>query len=536
MGGMRPDRQLLFALDTDRYRIGRSLMIRGLGFIYLIAIASWWSQVSLLVGEEGLVPATRLHEWVSQQLEKTGESAFCALPGLFWLTGTSNFVLHISCFFGCLLALLVIFGRLTGPCLVGLWFIYLSLVNTGGVFMSFQWDILLLEAGFLSLFLCQWERKTAWVNPPPLSVINRIALVWSWILIAKLMFFSGWVKLAWASEASPEWWPDGTALTFHYMTQPIPTWTAWWAHHLPDWFHRISLIPMYLIELVLPFAIIFGRWGRLAAATGFILLMSLILITGNYTYFNWLTITLCLPLIHDRLWPLWFRKWLQFEPLGIVPPPVLKPLVIRLVLVGPVILTLALLNGHVILRDLRGVPDRAQTSASSASWLGSMNASLAPFRFVSGYGLFRTMTTERPEIIVEGSEDGTEWLVYDFVWKVDEISDSPKFVAPHQPRVAWQFWFAALEGHFDYRSSNAAWIESLILKLLEGDSKVQSLIKNNPFPETPPKFIRARLFRYEFTTPDERKETGDWWKRSVIGEYLPAVSHPPATTVDDPQS
>jgi hypothetical protein len=136
------------------------------------------------------------------------------------------------------------------------------------------------------------------------------------------------------------------------------------------------------------------------------------------------------------------------------------------------------------------------------------------------------MTTERPEIIIEGSSDGLQWFAYDFAWKVDGIADRPRFVAPHQPRVAWQFWFAALEGRFDYRSANAVWIESLVLKLLEGDRSVDVLIKDNPFPDTPPRLIRARLMRYEFTTPEEKRETGDWWKRVVVGEYLPAVSRP----------
>lgn len=522
----KPEWRRIFALDTDCHRIGRSLTTRGLGLIYLIAIASWWSQISLLVGEEGLIPASRLHEWVSQRTEGTGRHPFFALPGLFWFTGTADALLHGACFVGCLLALLVIFGCLTGPALTGLWFLYLSLVNTGGVFMSFQWDILLLEAGFLSLFLCRWELKTAWLNPPPLSFINRMALVGTWLLIAKLMFFSGWVKLAWASEASPEWWPDGTALTFHYMTQPIPVWTAWWAHQLPEWFHRLSLIPMYLIELVLPFAIIAGRRGRLAAALGFTVLMVLILITGNYTYFNWLTILLCLPLIHDGFWPVSFRKWLKFDPRELAPRPALKPLTVTLALAGPAILTLGLLNLHIVLRDLRRAPETASASPPS-SWLQRISTVLAPFHLASGYGLFRIITTERPEILIEGSRDGTEWLAYNFAWKVDGISDRPEFVAPHQPRVAWQFWFAALEGRFDYRSSNALWMESLIRKLLEGDEKVQALLNYNPFPDKPPQLIRARLFRYEFTTPEERKGTGDWWKRSVIGEYLPAVSLPP---------
>jgi len=522
----KPDWQFIFGPDTDRHRIGRSLFIRGMGIIYLVAIASWWSQVALLVGETGLAPAARLVEWITQQADGAGRAPFWSLPGLFWLTGTSDFALHLLAFAGCLLSLLVIFGRLVGPALAGLWLIYLSFVNSGGVFMSFQWDILLLEAGFLSLFFCRWEWKTAWLDPPPLTVVNRIALVWSWFLIAKLMFFSGWVKLAWDSETHPEWWSEGTAMTFHYMTQPLPTWTAWWAHHLPMWFHKASLVPMYIVELALPFAVIFGRWGRLAAFWGFAGLMILILLTGNYTYFNWLTIVLCLPLLHDRLWPEWLRRRLDFEPLGLTPRPELRPLMVRLGLAAPAILVLALLNLQIILRDLHRAPRPVLSSNPVPAWLESLSGKLAPFHLASGYGLFRTMTTERPEIIMEGSSDGLQWLAYDFAWKIDGIADRPRFVAPHQPRVAWQFWFAALEGRFDYRSTNAVWIESLVLKLLAGDRSVDVLIKDNPFPHTPPRLIRARLMRYEFTTAAERHETGDWWKRVVVGEYLPAVSRP----------
>lgn len=497
-----------------------------MGIIYLVAIASWWSQIALLVGENGLAPASRLVEWVAQQADGAGRSPFCSLPGIFWLTGTSDFALHLLAFAGCLLSLLVIFGRLVGPALAGLWLIYLSFVNSGGIFMSFQWDILLLEAGFLSLFLCRWEWKTAWLDPPPLTVVNRVALVWSWLLIAKLMFFSGWVKLAWDSETHPEWWTEGTAMTFHYMTQPLPTWTAWWAHHFPVWFHKASLVPMYIVEIVLPFAVIFGRWGRLAAFWGFTGLMILILLTGNYTYFNWLTIVLCLPLLHDRLWPEWLRRRLNFEPLGLTPRPELRPLMIRLGLAAPAILVLALLNLQIILRDFHRAPGPVFSSNLVPGWLDSLSGKLSPFHLASGYGLFRTMTTERPEIIIEGSSDGLQWFAYDFAWKVDGIADRPRFVAPHQPRVAWQFWFAALEGRFDYRSANAVWIESLVLKLLEGDRSVNVLLKDNPFPDTPPRLIRARLMRYEFTTREEKRETGDWWKRVVIGEYLPAVSRP----------
>lgn len=271
----------LFAPDPGRHRIGRSLFLRGLGLIYLVAILSWWSQATLLVGENGLQPAGRTLDILRERLAAEGRPEFLSLPNLFWFTGASDLALNAACFAGAILALLVMAGRFTGPALSLLWFVYLSLVNTGGVFMSFQWDILLLESGFLALFLCRWEGKTRWLDPPPLTPVNRVALVLAWVLIAKLMFLSGWVKLAWASETAPEWWPAGTAMTYHYMTQPIPSWTSWWMHQLPVWFHRLSLVPMYAVELGLPFIILLGKWGRLSAALGFSGLMLLVLLTDR---------------------------------------------------------------------------------------------------------------------------------------------------------------------------------------------------------------------------------------------------------------
>jgi hypothetical protein len=208
-----PALQPRLASVASDYRLARSLAIRGLGLVYLVAIASWWSQATLLVGEKGLAPASRLLEWLGPRMSEEGQSAFLALPGLFWITGASDLALNLTCPVGCALALLVVAGRLVGPAVAGLAVVYLSQVNTGGVFISFQWNILLLEAGWLALFLCPWGWKMGWRKPPPLSPVNRVALVLAWFLVAKLMFLSGWVKLARASEATPEWWPvfKGTA-------------------------------------------------------------------------------------------------------------------------------------------------------------------------------------------------------------------------------------------------------------------------------------------------------------------------------------
>jgi hypothetical protein len=285
---------------------------------------------------------------------------------------------------------------------------------------------------------------------------------------------------------------------------------------------------MYFVELILPFFILLGRFGRLTAAIGFALLMFLILTSGNYTYFNWLTIVLCLPLVHDRLWPVWFRKKLKFKTRSITPP-ARRPVIIKLSATAPAFLVMLLLNIQIVLNDLHRAPLPFLKADATPAWLDRFQGALAPLHLASGYGLFRTMTTDRPEIIFEGSRDGLAWHAYDFVWKVDQLDARPQFVAPHQPRVAWQFWFAALERQFSYQSRNAGWMEALVIKLLEGDSEIDRLIKYNPFPDNPPKFIRARLFLYEFTSREERTQTGDWWKRKASGMYIAPVSLPPSS-------
>jgi hypothetical protein len=513
--------------DAAGHQIARALAMRGLGTIYLIAFASWGAQARLLVGEDGLMPAARLLEWLGPRLAEDGKPSFLALPNLFWFTGASDTALLASCLAGCVLAAFVMAGRLVGPSLATLWFLYLSLVNTGGVFMSYQWDILLLESGLLFAFLCPWGWKMSWKRPPSLSTVNRAALFFAWFLVAKLMFFSGWVKLAWASEASPQWWPAGTAMSYHYMTQPIPTWTSWWMHQLPLWFHKASLFPMYLIELVLPFAVLLGRRGRLAAAIGFAGLMALILLTGNYTYFNWLTIILCLPLVHDAFWPKRLLRLLRIEVGGCENAGGQRRFArTRLAVAAPALTVLALVNLHIVLRDFHQAPRPLLKRDLSPGWLEALAGAMGPFHPASGYGLFRTMTTERPEIVLEGSSDGLSWFAYEFRWKVDAIDARPRFVAPHQPRLAWQFWFAALEGRYDPRSRNAPWFEALATKLFAGDAATKRFLRRDPFPDSPPRLLRARLMRYEFTTTTERRERGNWWKRVVVGEYLREIPRP----------
>lgn len=524
----------------------RIFYLKGLAAVYLVAILSWWVQIDGLVGSAGLMPTADYLERAGEVLDQQDLNRFGTIPTIFWLNQSDAF-LHGVCAVGVLLSVAVLAGYVAGPCLAGLWLIYLSFLGTGNVFMQFQWDILLVEAGFLAILFAPWSSLR--LKPVPLGPADKIALWLQWLLIAKLMFESGWVKLAWATPDQPEWWPDGTAMTFHYFTQPLPTWTAWWAYQLPDWFHKASLWPMYFVELALPFFIIFGARGRLIAALGFTGLMLLILGTGNYTYFNWLTIVLCLPLVADRFWRYpWRRSATPTERaassneatgLGPTPDPVQsEPVRASLLRVNaglhlravPLALV-ALLNAITVLDDLH----RASTiPGATIRWvrlpsnlipdfLDPLRQTLAPWNLVNGYGLFRTMTTERPEIVLQGSHNGTTWRDYDLLHKPGPLAQRPRFIAPHQPRLAWQFWFAALERQYHPQSRNAPWMSSLILKLLENDPTALTWFAQNPFPEGPPKLIRAKLYLYEFTTLPERRETGNWWKRRDLGVYLPTV-------------
>ncbi len=504
----------IFGKEKPDYQIGARLFCRGMGLIFLIATLSWWVQVDHLICKNGLVPAQELLDYLDQHHVKAGAGSRWSVPSLFWITGASDPAIHLLCLLGCLCAALVLVGIVQGPALLGCWVIYLSFVTTGDTFMSFQWDILLLEAGVIAILLSSWRLRERLVSAAPLSLRRQAALGLAWLLIAKLMFLSGWVKLAWAGSSQPEWWPDLTALTYHYQTQPLPNVIAWFMHQMPIWFHKTSLWPMYLVELVFPFFVFFGFRLRFVAAVGFIGLMVLILLTGNFTYFNWLSIVLCLPLIADRFWPARF----------ILPNPATPRKWVSLAVTSPVLLLLVLLNFQVIATNLHQAPKPLLTTDLSPMWLDSLAGNLSPFHLCSGYGLFRTMTTDRPEIILQGSLDGRIWKNYDFKWKPDELDERPRFVAPHQPRVAWQMWFAALERQYQVRSRNSRWMEDMFVKILKGDNTVQVLFRTNPFPTDPPKFLRGKLYRFEFTTFEELRNSKDWWKKTEIGDYLPEIS------------
>lgn len=487
------------ASPQSEYLIARWLFLRFLGVIYLIAFVSLWVQVKGLMGGGGILPA---REYLDAVRQHYGPERYYIVPTVFWLS-SSDLALQLTCALGAIVSILLILGVAPLPGLVLLWVLYLSLTSVGRDFLSFQWDVLLLEVGFLAIFLAPMglfpglARETA---------VSPIILLLLWWLLFRFMFESGIVKLL---SGDPSW-KDLSALDYHYFTQPLPTWTSWYMHHLPDWFQRLSTIFMYVAELLLPFLVFGMRPLKLIAVGGMVLLNLLIFATGNYTFFNLLSIALCILVLHDGFWsgilPGSFLQWIG-SPATPAPLPQWW---------------LAVLWAFAAIYLCVSVPQFLRTvfpALPPLRILLSVESAFLPLRSINQYGLFRVMTKTRPEIVVEGSDDGAAWRAYEFRYKPGDLSRKPGFVEPHQPRLDWQMWFAAL-GSFQ----SEPWFQAFLIRLLEGSPDVLALMGKNPFPNAPPKYVRALIYEYGFTSPSERKESGRWWHRGEPRIYAPALS------------
>ncbi len=476
----------------------RWIFLKGLGCIYLFAFLSLWVQIQGLLGSNGILPIDRYLSNIQLQI---GFKSYTLLPTLFWLN-SSDFFLHILCGIGVGLSLLLIVGYIPTLCLTTLWVLYLSLVTIGQVFLSFQWDVLLLETGFLAIFISSLRIKDN------INANSSYHSLYIWLLrwlLFRLMFASGYVKLV-----SDEVWRNLTALNFHYETQPLPTLFGWYIHQLPEWFHKASTFFMFGVELVIPFLVFAPR--RLRTLGSFILigLQLSIILTGNYCFFNLLTILLCLLLIDDITWKkLIPKRFIHTRPI------IDKSLrtTSRICLVSLAILLFSLSCLRFTGQLLPETKIRELVWKTPLQWI-------TPFHLVNTYGLFADMTETRPEIVIEGSNDRINWIPYEFKWKPGDLSESPKWVAPHQPRLDWQMWFAALRGNV----RNTPWFLNFMEELLRGNQDVVNLLKENPFPNAPPKYLRANLYNYEFTDIETKKTEGKWWRREKIGTYCPVIS------------
>ncbi|MDR3612042.1 MAG: lipase maturation factor family protein [Candidatus Obscuribacterales bacterium] len=484
------------------YNFSSWLFLRILGLVYFFAFVSLASQVLALIGSEGILPAQRLIDVVGKS---EGPVAPFYFPTLYWLQPNDNF-LRMLCGGGIVSALCVMFGTLTAPALFCCWLFWLSLVTIGGDFLSFQWDVLLLEAGFLGIFLAPLrllEAPFSFFRKKVSSTEYSNIVIWlfRWLLF-RLMFESGFVKL---KSGDPNWW-GLKALNYHYFTQPLPTPLAWFADKIPEPVHKISVVLVFIIELLLPLLIFLPRKCKLIACGGFIFLQLLIAATGNYAYFNLLTIALALFLIDDQFWfkklPNYLTGW--YQNLALMPEPVFKQLI-----TGGVALLIALLS-LVNFVGTYSVPPELQRALAPIERLNLVNS----------YGLFAVMTTERNEIIIQGSSDGANWKTYEFFNKPGPIEQAPPVVAPFQPRLDWQMWFAALAP-----ADTSPWFSHFMVRLFRNDRQVLTLLKYNPFAEHPPRYLRAELYRYEFSSWQELFQQGKWWQRHYVGPFIPAVKN-----------
>jgi predicted DCC family thiol-disulfide oxidoreductase YuxK len=494
--------RLLWGKDVrpPTYFWARRWFLRMLGLIYLIAFVSLWVQVDGLIGSDGISP---IKQFLPAVQERVGGRAYWLLPTLCWFN-SSNAFLHFLCAGGVVLSLLLIAGFVPVVSLIALFVFYLSLTIAGQTFLTFQWDILLLETGFLAIFLAPWQIWPKRGREPPVS---RAGLFLLKLLLFKLMLMSGVVKLT-SGDDSWGWvdhsihWSALTALDYHYWSQPLPTVFGWWADKSPEWFKHFSVAFCLAVEIIALFFIWAPRRPRLIAAGLIVFLQIAIAVTGNYCFFNLLTIALCLLLIDDAAIG---RKYVT----AIVP-----RYIHRLSTSGAIAVILVTLpiNAWLIFSAFK-------PEASSPRPLAFIHEHIAPFRIVNGYGLFRVMTKDRGEIVIEGSADGIDWLPYEFKWKPGNVKRAPGWCAPHQPRLDWQMWFAALGA-----PQQNPWFGRLVVRLLQGSRDVSRLLAHNPFPDQPPRYIRASFYRYRFTTVEEHRQSGAWWKRHELGEYLPTVS------------
>jgi hypothetical protein len=482
--------------QRPRFRQMRSIVLRALGIIYVCAYGSLAVQVDGLIGSRGIWP---VGEFLNAWHRAFGTKGYGQLPTIFWLNA-SDTALQVVCWGGVVVGALMALGFWPRVSLAVLWAGYLSLVVVGQEFLGYQWDGLLLETGLLAVLLAPggW-----WLGQARREPSRIVVGLFHWLLF-RLMFLSGVVKL---TSNDPTWW-SWRALDYHYETQPLPTWTSWYIHQSPAWFQRLSVGFMFWCELIAPFLIFTPRRPRMIGFASLVTLQVLILATGNYGFFNLLSIVLCLSLVEDRDW-------------GRLPDDPTEPARggWRRVAWGIVAVAIVLVTAL-------EATERAKFLAPVPWPAEALRHWVSPLRSFNAYGLFAVMTTQRFEIEVEGSDDGLTWYLYRFRWKPDEPDRRPRFTTPHMPRLDWQMWFAALRP--DCRSQ--PWFLRFEQRLLEGSEPVLRLLRENPFAGRRPRYIRARLYLYHFTRWGSR----DWWERREVGTYCPTAERPASERASAP--
>jgi predicted DCC family thiol-disulfide oxidoreductase YuxK len=499
-------RHRLRAARLDRALFGRSLLppttrgvswlvLRGLGGVFLLSFTSLGRQVRGLYGERGVLPVGELLAQGRAQLG--ARERWRSYPSLFWLTGGSDRALVGAARAGQGLSLLLLANVAPQPALLGLWALHLSFVSVGRAFLGFQWDSLLLEAALHALAVAPPGLRPG-AGRSDLTGPQRLA---QRLLLFRLYLGSGLGK--WQSGDAT--WRDLTAMAYHHETTPLPTALGWHAHQLPLPVHKALTAATLALELGPPFLLFGPRRARQAAFAAFSAVQGGIALTGNYGFFNLLSGVLGLWALDDstlregRVLP----RLLPAGVAGAGAPRSPARTLWGMAVAAP----LLALSAHEALGRF-GV---------EVPGVGRLRGALRPLRSSNSYALFSVMTTERPEIAVEGSADGRHWRPYRFRAKPDLLEGRPRWVQPHMPRLDWQMWFAAL-------GSPSSWFLAFLERLLQGSPEVLGLLGANPFPDAPPRYVRAVSYRYSMTGREERRGTGRWWRRERLGLYVPPLA------------
>jgi hypothetical protein len=485
----------LVPASSPTYWLTRFMILRLLGIIYAVAFLVAINQIIPLIGSNGLLPLEIYFKQVARALGSTG-AGFIRLPSLFWFDHSDNALL-ITAWVGLILSCVVVAGFANAPLLTILWLLYMSFVHAGQEWYGYGWEIQLLETGFLAIFFCPLvDMRPFPRRAPPLPII----ILFRW-LIFRIMIGSALIKLR-----GDNLWHNATALYYHFQTQPLPGPMSRWFHFLPRTVLKIGVWFNFIAELIAPWFTFWPRLARHIAGVVIVMLQVTLILSGNLSFLNWLTIVPALACFDDGFWSRLLPQRLVQKAKAAAA--VAEPSRPMLNTAWAVTIIVALLS--------------LQPVINMMSPRQIMNTSFDPFDLVNTYGAFGTVGQERLNIVFEGTldeipNDSANWKAYTYRALPVAPDKRPPQVAPYQLHLDWQMWFAAMSSPEDY-----PWTFNLVWKLLHNDPGTLSLFADNPFPDKPPKWVRAVLYRYTFAK--QGNFNGPWWNRQRIGDWLPAMS------------
>jgi lipase maturation factor 1 len=541
MAERRPGNFIRWLFDGRYGRAGglipRWIFLRALAAIYFSAFYSLLFQIKGLIGPEGVLPAQQYLAAVARSMG--GASRYWYAPSLYWIGASSQMLMAVT-WLGLAASVVAFVNVWPRISFFVCWICFLSFVAASGDFSSYQSDGMLLEAGFIALFFAPRGVRPGWGEDSPPSRASLLLLQWEWF---RIYFESGMVKLL----SGDEEWRHLTAMDEYYQNGPLPTWLGWYAQHLPHWFQVASAAGTLVMELIVVLMLFFPRRVRLVCFVIVTLWEIPVILTANYTFLNYLVLSLGFLLLDDRtLMRVVPVKHRPREPVVPAKEEVAEPSLslfatgetdesataqsldeaggehsawrgrfarhwnaVGLAVSAVMLAWIAYVTTAEMIRLVfRGVPLPAAPIVA-----------LEPFRIANQYGLFAVMTRGRYEIEFQGSEDGENWTPYLFRNKPQLLNEAPRIYAPYQPRFDWNLWFASLT---DWHQAEIVPLTEE--RLLENDADVLGLFKGNPFAKAPPRFVKAVLWQYWFTSMDEKRRTGNWWRRQLMGLYAPVIT------------